>query len=76
MLEILPSRGRKAFSIFVQALKEDYDWLADSLEDEASSGYYELNTRNLAIPIERCAYENEFDNLKEEKMIRVSAYQD
>jgi len=32
LLDILPTRGPKAFGIFVQALQEaGYDWLADKL---------------------------------------------
>jgi len=35
LLDILPTRGPNAFSIFVQALREaKYDWLADKLESK------------------------------------------
>ena len=33
LLDILPYRGPKAFPIFVDVLKEDYEWLADDLEE-------------------------------------------
>ena len=33
LLDILPYRGPKAFTVFVDALREDYEWLADDLED-------------------------------------------
>ena len=33
LLDILPYRGPKAFTIFVDALKEDYEWLAEDLEE-------------------------------------------
>ena len=29
----MPYRGPKAFPIFVDVLKEDYEWLADDLEE-------------------------------------------
>ena len=33
MLDVLPFRGPKAFDHFVESLREDYDWLADDLEE-------------------------------------------
>ena len=33
LLDILPFRGPKAFEHFVESLREDYDWLADDLEE-------------------------------------------
>lgn len=33
LLDLLPSRGPKAFNHFVESLREDYDWLADDLEE-------------------------------------------
>ena len=33
LLDILPFRGPKAFDHFVESLREDYDWLADDLEE-------------------------------------------
>ena len=34
LLEFLPNRGPDAFIRFVEALKADYYWLADNLEEE------------------------------------------
>ena len=34
LLKFLPNRGPDAFIRFVEALKADYSWLADALEDE------------------------------------------
>ena len=68
LLEILPSRGSKAFSLFVESLREDYDWLADSLEDEATSRQYEINTRTLAKSLENSAYEKSFSCYQEENL--------
>ena len=39
MLDILPHRGPKAFSIFHDTLLEDYDWLADDLEEAVTNDY-------------------------------------
>ena len=33
LLDILPRRGPKAFTNFVESLREDYDWLVDDLEE-------------------------------------------
>ena len=33
-MEFLPNRGPDAFIRFVEALKADYSWLADNLEEE------------------------------------------
>ncbi len=33
LLDILPRRGPKAFHHFLEALREDYDWLVDDLEE-------------------------------------------
>ena len=29
----MPSRGTKALELFIDALREDYDWLVDDLEE-------------------------------------------
>ena len=68
LLEILPSRGSKAFSVFVESLREDYDWLADSLEDEATTRQYEIDSRNLATSKEKCRYENASNSIQEENL--------
>jgi hypothetical protein len=34
MLELLEKRGPKAFENFVWILKENYEWLAEELEDQ------------------------------------------
>jgi len=33
LLELLPGRGTKAFGYFLESLKDDYEWLADKLEE-------------------------------------------
>ena len=33
LLELLPGRGTKAFGYFLESLKDDYEWLADQLEE-------------------------------------------
>ena len=33
LLDILPTRGPKAFGLFLDSLKLDYDWLAEALEE-------------------------------------------
>ena len=38
LLDILPFRGPKAFDHFVESLREDYDWLADDLEEAGVLG--------------------------------------
>ena len=68
LLEILPSRGSKAFSLFVEALKEDYDWLADSLEEEAAACQYEVHMKTLGKSTETYAYENRSNSLQEENV--------
>ena len=68
LLEILPNRGSKAFSLFVEALREDYDWLADSLEEEAATCQYDVDMRTLGKSSEKCVYENRSNNLKEENI--------
>ena len=68
LLEILPSRGSKAFSLFVEALKEDYDWLADSLEEEAATCQYEVHMKTLGKSTETYAYENRSNSLQEESV--------
>ena len=32
LLDVLPSRGPKAFSYFLDSLREEYEWLAEELE--------------------------------------------
>ena len=44
MIDLLPSRGPKAFGQFVEILKEDYDWLADYLESELPEGESEVDS--------------------------------
>ena len=65
LLEILPSRGSHAFPLFVEALKEDYDWLADSLEEEAATNHYEIDSRMIAKSAEKYLYENNLNCKKE-----------
>ena len=31
--------------MFVDALREDYDWLADALEEEAATNHYEIDSK-------------------------------
>ncbi len=33
-MDILPTRGPRAFAVFVDSLRSEYDWLADALEEE------------------------------------------
>ena len=33
LLELLPTRGPNAFQIFLDCLREDYEWLAEALEE-------------------------------------------
>ena len=33
LLDILPSRGPRAFSLFMESLRDEYDWLAETLEE-------------------------------------------
>ena len=33
LLDVLPSKGSKALGHFIEILKEDYEWLAEDLED-------------------------------------------
>ena len=33
LLDLLPTRGPKAFHIFLDCLREDYEWLAEALEE-------------------------------------------
>ena len=56
----------ESISLFVESLREDYDWLAESLEDEATSRQYEIDSSNLAKSIDTFGYENNFqeENLK------------
>ena len=54
--------------MFVEALREDYDWLADSLEEESATSHYEIDTRNLTKSAEKCAYESKFDSFKEQNI--------
>ena len=72
MLEILPNRGSQAFTLFVESLREDYDWLADTLEEEAATNHYEIDSRMLAKSAEKCLYENKFNSLQEDNVqVRV-----
>jgi hypothetical protein len=56
LLDLLPTRGPRAFDLFVECLREEYDWLADALEeeiddeavDDVDSSQYE-NVRKLSL---------------------------
>ena len=72
MLEILPNRGSQAFTLFVEALREDYDWLADTLEEEAATNHYEIDSRIVVKSAEKYQYENKFNSLQEDNVqVRV-----
>jgi hypothetical protein len=43
LLDILPSKGPKAFGVFLDALRDDYDWLVDDLELANSNTAKEVN---------------------------------
>jgi len=36
-LDLLPTRGAKAFKLFVDALREDYEWLVDEIESAVNN---------------------------------------
>ena len=72
LLEILPNRGSQAFTLFVEALREDYDWLADTLEEEAATNHYEIDSRIIVKSSDKCLYENKFNSLQEDNVqVRV-----
>ena len=37
LLDLLPTRGAKAFKLFVDALREDYEWLVDEIESAVNN---------------------------------------
>lgn len=65
MLEILPSRGSNAFALFVESLREDYDWLADCLEEEDHEIHEHVESK-MRISTEKNAFEGRFNALDEE----------
>ena len=65
MLEILPSRGANAFALFVESLREDYDWLADCLEEEDHEIHEHVESK-MRISTEKNAFEGRFNALNEE----------
>ena len=36
-MDLLPTRGAKAFKLFVDALREDYEWLVDEIESAVNN---------------------------------------
>ena len=54
--------------MFVDALREDYDWLADTLEEEAATNHYEIDSRILVKSTEKCLHENKFNSLQEDNI--------
>ena len=54
--------------MFVDALREDYDWLADALEEEAATNHYEIDSRILVKSTEKYLHENKFNSLQEENI--------
>ena len=65
LLEILPSRGSNAFALFVESLREDYDWLADCLEEEDHEIHEHVESK-MRISTEKNAFEGRFNALNEE----------
>ena len=75
LLEILPNRGSQAFTLFVEALREDYDWLADTLEEEAATNHYEIDSRIIVKSAEKYQYENKFNSLQQDNVQVSVKYQ-
>ena len=47
LLDLLPTRGPKAFSVFVKSLLDEYDWIADELQKDLSIDEDYLEVENV-----------------------------
>ena len=46
LLDSLPSRGHRAYKVFLESLRENYSWLAEDLENKDSSDLTDFSETN------------------------------